>query len=56
LVHLYVYGYPFYWGIFLVWGLVLGTAFQRTRSLLGPVALHLAGNMIHAIAFSAALE
>jgi membrane protease YdiL (CAAX protease family) len=55
LVHLYVYGYPFYWGFYLFWGLAFGAAFQRTRSLLGPVMLHVTGNMIHAIAFSAAL-
>jgi membrane protease YdiL (CAAX protease family) len=54
--HFYVYGYPFHWGIYIVWGLVLGTAFQRTRSLMAPVMLHATNNMIHAIAFSAALK
>jgi uncharacterized protein len=56
LVHLYVYGLPFRWGSYFIWGLAFGAAFKRTRSLIGPVMLHATGNMIHAIAFSATLE
>jgi membrane protease YdiL (CAAX protease family) len=54
-VHLWVYELPFNGGSYFIWALAFGVAFDRTRSLAGPVALHSAGNLVYALAFSTAL-
>jgi membrane protease YdiL (CAAX protease family) len=46
LVHAYVYGYGSVTGLWFIGGLVLGYAFQRTRSLAVPTLLHAAHNFL----------
>jgi membrane protease YdiL (CAAX protease family) len=45
LVHVYAYGYGFS-GVWFVGGVVLGYAFQRTRSIAAPTLLHVAHNIL----------
>jgi membrane protease YdiL (CAAX protease family) len=46
LVHAYVYGYGEITGIWFIGGMVLGYAFQRTRSLAVPALLHATHNIL----------
>lgn len=49
LVHAFVYGYGLS-GIWFVGGVVLGYAFQRTRSLAVPTLLHAGHNILYFMA------
>ena len=56
LLHMVVYGLDSPVGIHFVMGWVFGMAFARTRSLMAPVLLHSAANLIHAAVFATALR
>ena len=55
LVHGVVYGLDYPVGSHFVMGWVFGMAYARTRSLMAPVLLHSAANLIHAAVFATAL-
>lgn len=46
LVHAFVYGYGFTTGAWFIYGLLLGLAFQRSRSLAAPVLIHTVHNVL----------
>ena len=45
LVHVYAYGLPFSGGVWFAWGLIYAYAFQATRSIAVPTAMHVAHNL-----------
>lgn len=49
LVHVFIYGYGFRGGVWFIFALIYGYAFQRTRSLAVPVLMHTTSLLLYEV-------